>query len=1284
MISRFFIDRPIFATVLSIVITLAGALAMVSLPIAQYPPIVPPTIQVSCNYPGASAQVVAEAVAAPIEQFVNGVEEMLYMSSNCTNDGSYTLMVTFKPGVNMNFAQVLVQNKVNLALPSLPDVVKQTGVTTRKRSPDILLVASLTSPHGRYDQLYISNYVGLHIKDELGRIEGVGDVIAFGAQDYSMRIWVDPERLAGMSLNAQDVVAAVRSQNTQVASGQIGQEPIGQGQQRQITLSMLGRLVEPEQFEEIILKRTPQGQIVRLKDVGRVELGARNRDVANRLDGKPCANVAVFQLPDANALDTADRVRAKMEELAKDFPEDLRYDVRFDTTPFIRESINEVVRTLFLAIVLVAIVVMVFLQSWRSAIIPLVAVPVAIIGTFAVMIAIGFSINNLTLFGLVLAIGIVVDDAIVVVEAVEHHIEQGMAPRAATIQAMKEVSGPVIAVALVLTAVFMPCTFISGVTGSFFKQFAVTVSVSTVLSAFNSLTLSPALAAILLKPKGAKKDIFARLLDFLFGWFFRLFNWGFKRATNAYLRVVGMMLRGAAIVLVLYCGLLFLTQYGMRSLPTGYLPQQDKGLLFVSLQLPDASAVERTAEIVKKVDKIVHADPAVDHTLTLAGQSFTLGVIAPNAGQFFIILKDFDERKSPEMSYLKVMERLDKAIAAEVPEALAKIFGPAPLNGLGNSSGFKVMVEDRGDLGLNELTKMTNSLVAATRTHTDKLAKVFTIFTVSYPQLFIDVNRDQVHTMGLALSDVYSTMQTYLGSLYVNDFNRFGRTWQVIVQAEAKFRNDVGAARRLKVRNSAGKMAPLGAVADVRLINGPLVVTRYNLYPAATVIGDWPAGVSSGEAIEAFQELAKRELPNAMAVEWTEISYLQLLAENTGMIIFGLAVMLVFLVLAAQYESWSLPLAVILVVPMCLLSAIIGVVIAKTRGIGSGDINIFTQIGFVVLVGLACKNAVLIVEFAKHKRENGMSRREATLEACRLRLRPILMTSFAFVLGVAPLVVAKGAGFEMRQALGVAVFSGMLGVTLFGIFLTPVFFSVVDWASGTAVFASHAAHRVGDVLMGILTLKPIREYAGQSLRRRYAKPQAVIVPRPVVVTDRHDLKTNGKASVDTVTGQFAAETVTDLKSVDRPSAAPELDEELPGELQPVGAPDGDGHRAPNPRPMARGSAERTERRPMPPFRLPQVHVTVVDHSSVLAPLLSSEHAAALDDLLNAHFTASGAIVPPQPIGNGKRAVDEKPKEIGKPNGDGKPPESNGETAPSGNGSGSYSAHDRGTDGNDGA
>jgi multidrug efflux pump len=1142
------------------------------------------------------------------------------------------LSVTFKPGVNMNFAQVLVQNKVNLALPSLPEVVKQTGVTTRKRSPDLLNVVTLISPpdknwpKGKYDQLYLSNYLAIHIKDELARVDGVGDVIAFGAKDYSMRIWVDPERLAGMNLNAQEVVNAIRSQNMQVAAGQIGQEPAVTGQPTQITLTTLGRLKDPEQFDNIVIKHTADGRIVRVKDIGHAELNARNVDVTNTMKGPgplsegdpslPCANLGIFQLPDANALSTADRVRAKMDELARDFPPGLKYDIRFDTTPFIRESINEVFRTLLAAVALVAIVVLVFLQSWRSAIIPLVAVPVAVIGTFAVMAAIGFSINNLTLFGLVLAIGIVVDDAIVVVEAVEHHIEQGLAPREATIKAMSEVSGPVIAVALVLTAVFMPCTFISGVDGSFFKQFAVTVSVSTVISAFNSLTLSPALAAILLKPIHAKKDVPARVLNFFLGWFFRGFNWTFRHATNAYLRIVGMLLRGSVIVLVLYGGLLYLTQWGVGQLPKGYLPDQDKGYLFVTLQLPNASALERTQKIVRQIDQIVHEDPAVDSTLTLAGMSFSLGVFAPNTGNVFIILKDFDQRHDPKFYYKEVTKRLTEKISAAVPGALTNILGPPPLNGLGTSGGFKVMLEDRADLGLLELERQSELLTRLARTppkppEKPLVTQVFSPFTMKYPQLYIDVNRDHCHAMQVNLSDVYNTLQTYLGSLYVNDFNMFGRTWQVVVQADAKFRSNVDAVRRLKVRNAAGNMTPLGSVADIREISGPLVVSRYNMYPAAFVQGGSPPGVSSGQSVEFMAKLVKDQ-NLTLTTEWTEITYLEQLAKKNGPIIFGSAVLLVFLVLAAQYESWSLPLAVILVVPMCVLSACVGVFIAKM------DINIFTQIGFVVLVGLACKNAVLIVEFAKHKREQGLSRREATLEACRLRLRPILMTSFAFILGVLPLVLGVGAGAEMRKALGVAVFSGMLGVTLFGIFLTPVFFGVIDWLSHSKLFSSHFMHRLNSVLLDI--------FAFRFPRRVLRRAMHNVVPIPALAG----------------AGDGAESAL--LESEQEPAAQPQVNAEpvLVGEsvppapvesLAPIESPPTVAPAAPivpvvvSPPPAP----------PKPAERLPLVHVTVVDHSHVIKPLITNEHVEALKDVLNAHMTDAQRVDNSHPASNGNGA-----------------------------------------------
>jgi multidrug efflux pump len=1046
LFSRFFIDRPIFASVLSIVITLAGGVSLFTLPLAQYPQITPPTIQVMCQYPGADATVVAESVAAPIEQQVNGVEDMLYMSSNSTNDGSYNLTVTFKPGVNLNFAQVVVQNRVNLALPQLPDVVKATGVTTRKRNPDILLIVSVYSPDGTRDNLFLSNYATIQLKDELARVEGVGDIFLFGQQDYSMRVWVDPERLASRNMTAGDVVEALREQNIQVASGQVGQQPAPRGQDYQMTLATLGRLSEPSQFEDVVLKTTPDGRIVRLRDIGHVELGSKSEDVVARVDGLPTTSIAIFQLPDANALDTAERVIAKMEDLKKSFPPGVDYAPYYDTTPFVRESIQEVFKTLRDAVILVAIVVLVFLQNWRSSLIPLIAVPVAIVGTFAAMAAIGFSLNNLTLFGLVLAIGIVVDDAIVVVEAVEHHIEHGLSPRDATVRAMSEVSGPVVAVALVLSAVFVPCAFITGITGQFFRQFALTIAVSTIISAFNSLTLSPALTALLLQPKGAKKDVVGRLLDFSLGWFFRLFNFAFRHGTKAYTRSVRLALRGSIIVLFLYGGLLSLTYWEFGRLPSGYIPAQDKGYLLIPVQLPDSASLERTQEVVERIDRICKETPGVAHTISSAGMSFTLGAFGSNFANFFVMLDDFSERRTPELYSDEIIAKVRKRIAAEVPEATVLVLGPPAVNGLGNAGGFKFAVEDRGDLGLEELQKRTDELLrqankkptADDPTGTPGLMGMFTVFRANSPQLFVDVNREQCFKLGVQLSDVFDTLQIYLGSLYVNDFNKFGRTWQVNVQADSHYRSRVEDVKRLKVRNATGGMVPLGTLCSIRLKNGPLLVGRYNMHPAAAVIGSAAPGYSSGQAVQIVEDLVKKELPKTMAIEWTEITYIQITSGNTAVILFLLAVVLVFLVLAAQYESWTLPLAVILVVPMCILGSLVGVELSKS------DVNIFTQIGFVVLVGLASKNAILIVEFARAKRHAGASAVDATLEACRLRLRPILMTSFAFILGVVPLMLAKGAGAEMRQVLGTAVFSGMLGVTLFGIFLTPVFFYVID------------------------------------------------------------------------------------------------------------------------------------------------------------------------------------------------------------------------------------------------
>ncbi|MCI0465184.1 MAG: efflux RND transporter permease subunit [Gemmataceae bacterium] len=1139
--ARFFIDRPIFAAVLSIVITLAGGLSVFNLPLAQFPRITPPTVTVSCAYPGASAKDVAEAVAATIEKEVNGVEGMMYMSSSCTNDGSYNLTVTFHQGVDVDVAQVLVQNRVALAIPKLPDVIKATGVITRKRSPDILMGVALSSPGGRYKQLYLSNYALRAVKDELSRVPGVGDVFLFGQRDYSMRIWVDPAKLAARNLSASDVVLAVREQNSEVATGMIGQQPVRDGQESAITLDTLGRLQEVEQFENIVIRADARGRLTRVKDVARVELGARNQDVACRMDGRETVFLAIFQLPDANALDTAARVRAKMDELKSNFPEDLTWEVGFETTPYTRESIREVVKTLRDAVLLVALVVLLFLQNWRTALIPLAAVPVAIFGTFAVMAALGFSLNNLTLFGLVLAIGIVVDDAIVVVEAVEHHIENGLAPRAATLQAMEQVSGPVIAVGLVLSAVFVPCAFIGGITGLFFRQFALTISASTLISAFNSLTLSPALAALLLRPRDKQNEaplpwvaelvaggvlgylfladpltgwskqlatswpvvetalaqtptwgvpalaVFAgmavgwllgRPLNHALGWCFRRFNAAFGRATGLYTRAVGGLLRVSALVLLVYGGLLALTYWSFGQAARGFIPQQDMGYLMVTVQLPDSASTERTDAVMRRIEKIAIDTPGIRHATGIVGQSFALNATGSNFGSMFINLKDYADRRTPDLSADAIVGRLMGEFG-KIPDALVQVFPPPPVRGVGRAGGFAFVLEDRGDLGPVALQNQTDNLIYQS-SQQPGLMRLFTAFRANVPQLHVQPNARACEARGVRISDVQDTLRIYQGSLYVNEFNRFGRTWQVVVQSDAPFRTNAEQVSRLKVRTSTGAMVPLGSLAEVRETNGPLVLTRYNMYPAATINGSAAPGMSSRQAIDVMQRLAERELPQTMAYEWTDMSYLELQAGNTALVLFACAAVAVFLVLAAQYESWSLPLAVILVVPMCLLSAVAGVLLAGQ------DINLFTQIGFVVLVGLASKNAILIVEFAEVQRDEGRSRREATLAACRLRLRPIIMTSVAFILGVVPLLISHGAGFEMRRTLGIAVFSGMIGVTLFGIFLTPVFFYVIDALGATRPFRSRALRLAGDLALGTLTLGLGR--LGTWLQRRRTPP----------------------------------------------------------------------------------------------------------------------------------------------------------------------------------------------------
>ena len=1047
MISRFCIDHPIFSAVLSIVITLAGAAAALTLPVAQYPDITPPTVVVSAKYPGANAQIVRDTVAAPIEQQVNGVQDMLYMSSVCGNDGGYELTITFELGTDLKMAQVLVQNRVSLALPLVPALVQRQGVSVKKKSPSALMIVNLfseTDPETkepRYDNLYLSNYATIQIRDELARLPDVGDVTYMGQRDYSMRIWLDPDKLTSLDLTPTDIVHAIEDQNIQVAAGQLGQPPAPNGQQFQLTINTLGRLVDTEQFGAIIVKvRQQEGRqspsIVRLREVSRLELGAQQYGQTCTLDGQPSVALSIFQLPNANAVQTAKTVYAKMDELAKRFPQGLKYEVVYDTTPFIQESIAEVFKTFRDALILVAVVMLVFLQNWRSTLIPLVAVPVAIIGTFSVMAAVGFSLNNLSLFGLVLAIGIVVDDAIVVVENVERWLDEGHPPREAARMAMDEVSGPIIAVALVLGAVFIPAAFIAGITGEFFRQFAVTIAVSTVISAFNSLTLSPALAALLLKPQGAKRDPVQWILDMTMGWFFKLFNWLFGLGTKVYTGIVGVSLRGSIAVLVIYCGLLYLTYESFTRVPTGFVPEQDKGYLLVNFQLPEGASLERTEKVVAEVQEIASKLPGVAHTLGISGQSVVLGANASSYGSMYVMLEGFEERASPDLSANAIGAALRKQIAKNIQDASISIYGAPPIDGLGETGGFTMMIEDRAGLGVYALETAADKIVDKGN-ETPGLTGLFCGLSANAPWVYLNIDRVKCETLGVATDDVFNTLQINLGSFYVNNFNEFGRSWQVNVMGQADDRNRIADIGRLSVRSRNGKMVTLATLMNAKAVAGPVVIRRYNMHPAAAITGDTSPGTSSGQAITLMEEVAEQSLSKSMTYQWTGLAFMQLKAGNTAIYAFGFAVLLVFLVLAALYESWLLPLAVILVVPMCLLCSVLGV------EIDSLDVNIFTQIGFIVLVGLASKNAILIVEFARQKQSLGESRRDATLEACRLRLRPILMTSFAFILGVVPLMIAHGAGAEMRRTLGTAVFSGMLGVTAFGIFLTPVFYYVI-------------------------------------------------------------------------------------------------------------------------------------------------------------------------------------------------------------------------------------------------
>ncbi len=1035
--SSFFITRPIFAIVLSLLIVVSGLLALVRLPISEYPGVVPPTVVVRAAFPGANPKVIAETVASPLEQQMNGVEGMLYMFSQATSDGALTLTITFALGTDLDSAQVQVQNRVAQTLPRLPQDVQRIGVTTEKASPDFIMVVHLVSPDERYDMLYLSNYAHLQVKDELSRLTGVGAVQVFGAGEYSMRVWLDPNRLASRQLTATDVIRAIREQNVQVAAGVLGAPPAPSDATFQLSINTQGRLTSESEFGDIVVRATDDGQITRLSDVARLELGSSRYSLRSLLDNKPAVAIGVFQRPGTNALQASTDVHATMERLKASFPPGVDYRIVYDPTVFVRESIAAVAHTLFEAILLVVIVVVIFLQTWRASIIPLVAVPVSLIGTFAVMLGLGFSLNTLSLFGLVLAIGIVVDDAIVVVENVERHIELGQPPLAATRLAMDEVSGPIMAIALVLGAVFVPTAFISGLTGQFYRQFALTIAISTFISAFNSLTLSPALASRLLRAKGAPRDPLQRGIDRLFGWFFRLFNWGFSRGSAIYAGGAARLLRVAAVVVVMYAGLVGLAGLGLSKVPQGFIPAQDKDYLVAFAQLPDGATLDRTERVIRQMSSLALAHPGVANSVAFPGLSINGFVNAPNTGIAFVTLKPSDERaRQPKMDAASIVVDLNQRFSV-IQDAFVAIFPPPPVQGLGQVGGFKLYVEDRSELGFEELYKQVQGAALAGQ-QVPSLAGLFSSFQVSVPQVDVHVDRERVKTYGIPLTDVFDTLQVYLGSLYANDFNRFGRTYQVNVQAESSFRMQPEQIAQLKTRNARGEMVPLGSVLKVSRSYGPDQVMHYNGYPAAEINGGPAPGYSSGQAQGAIADLLKRTLPNGMSFEWTELAYQDAISGNTMFLIFPLCVLLVYGVLAAQYESWSLPLIVILIVPMTLLSAIAGVWLT------GGDNNVFTQISFLVLAGLACKNAILIVEFARQREAEGASQRTAILDACRIRLRPVLMTSVAFIMGVVPLVLATGPGAEVRRAMGVAVFAGMLGVTLFGLFLTPVFYTVIQ------------------------------------------------------------------------------------------------------------------------------------------------------------------------------------------------------------------------------------------------
>ncbi|KQY51162.1 multidrug efflux RND transporter permease subunit [Lysobacter sp. Root494] len=1052
--SKFFIDRPIFAAVLSIVIFAAGLISIPLLPIGEYPEVVPPSVVVRTVYPGANPKVIAETVATPLEEAIRGVEGMMYIKSVASSDGVLQTTVTFNPEVNADEAAVRVQNRVAQALARLPEDVRRQGVTTQKQSPVFLMVVHLVSPTGKYDTLYLRNYMRLHVKDQLASIPGVGEAQPFGGGDYAMRLWLDPDKIASRGLTAGDVVRAVREQNIQVSAGQLGAEPMPNGSDFLTLINAQGRLTTPEQFGEVVIKSGTDGEVVRLSDVARIELAAGDYTMRARLDGKNAAAIGIFQAPGANALQIRDEVIRRMDEMSKQFPPGVEYKSIYDTTIFVRDSIKAVVTTLLEATFLVVLVVILFLQTWRASIIPLIAVPVSVIGTFAALHLLGFSINTLTLFGLVLAIGIVVDDAIVVVENVERHIEDGATPLQAAHLAMKEVSGPIIAIALVLCAVFVPMAFLSGVTGQFYKQFAVTIAISTVISAINSLTLSPALAARLLKPHGAAKDAPTRVIDRLFGWVFRPFNRFFATNAGRYQRGVSKALGRRGAVFVIYAVLLVATGVMFQIVPKGFIPVQDKSYIIAGVKMPEGSSIERTDAALKKIGEIAMAIDGVQNDVAFPGLNPLQFSNTPNYGVTFINLKPFGQR---HRSAKEINDELSAKIAG-IQDGFAFSLLPPPIQGLGNGSGYSFFIEDRNNLGYGALQSAVQAFQGA-GAQTPGLGFPNTSYQANVPQLDAEVDRTKAKAQGVPLTELFDTLQTYLGSAYVNDFNMFGRTWQVIAQADGQFRDGADDIANLRTRNVNGEMVPIGSMVKVTETFGPDPVIRYNGHPAADILGEAdPRMLSSAEAMEKLEELSQKVLPNGMGIEWTDLSYQQATQGKAAMVVFPLAVLLAFLVLAALYESWTLPLAVILIVPIVMLSALLGVWL-------TGDNNVFVQVGLVVLMGLACKNAILIVEFARELEMQGKGIVEAALEACRLRLRPIVMTSIAFIAGTIPLVLSHGAGAEVRSVTGITVFSGMLGVTLFGLFLTPVFYVALRKLAGRELVrhdkpSSLAAHSI--------------------------------------------------------------------------------------------------------------------------------------------------------------------------------------------------------------------------------